>query len=195
VRISPHELHVNDPGFYEVLYSRDSPRNKYEYFTRQFGVTGSMASTVDHYRHRLLRSNMNPYFSMARVRKQEPVIQALVDKLFDRLQAYKGTGSPVNLQHALTCFTTDVVSDYAMGSGYNYLDEPDFIPDWSNTLAGSAKSGVYIRTWPWLGRVFAAMPQWAAFESLPWHGIGRPISGTLQQGCPVDYGGAKVRGV
>ncbi|KAL3491856.1 cytochrome P450 [Aspergillus germanicus] len=171
VRISPHELHVNDPDFYEVLYSRDSPRNKYEYFTRQFGVTGSMASTVDHYRHRLLRSNMNPYFSMARVRKQEPVIQTLVDKLFDRLQAYKGTGSPVNLQHALTCFTTDVVSEYTMGSGYNYLDEPDFIPDWSNTLAGSAKSGVYIRTWPWLGRVFAAMPPWLLSKVYPGMGL------------------------
>jgi cytochrome P450 len=56
-----------------------------------------MASTVDHYRHRLLRSNMNPYFSMARVRKQELVIQTLVDKPFNRLQAYKGTRSPVNL--------------------------------------------------------------------------------------------------
>ncbi|KAL4922403.1 cytochrome P450 [Aspergillus aurantiobrunneus] len=160
VRISPHELHISDPEYYEVLYSRNSPRNKYAYFTKQFGVTRTMVATVDHYHHRLLRSNMNPYFSTARVRKQEPLIQGLVDKLCRRLQGYRDTGMPVNLQHAFTCFTTDVVSHYTMGAGYNYLDESDFIPDWSETIAGSAKSGVYIKAFPWLGLVFTFMPQW-----------------------------------
>ncbi|KAL4971037.1 cytochrome P450 [Aspergillus stella-maris] len=136
VRISPHELHVNDPEYYEVLYSCDSPWNKYAYSTKLFGVTRSMVATVGHYHHRLLRSNMNPYFSTARVRKQEPFIQSLVDKLCKLLQAYKGTGKPTNLQHAFTCFTTDV------------------------TIAGSAKSGVYVKEFPWLGLVFSLMPQW-----------------------------------
>ncbi|KAL5336611.1 cytochrome P450 [Aspergillus crustosus] len=170
VRISPHELHINDPDYYEVLYSRDSPRNKYEYFTKQFGVTRSMVATVDHYHHRLLRSNMNPYFSMARVRKQEPLIQGLVDRLIERLQGYKDTGSPVNLHHAYTCFTTDVVSDYTMGAGFHYLDEPNFIPDWSDTIAGSSKSGVFIKAFPWLGLVFTIMPQWLLFRV--YHGMG-----------------------
>ncbi|KAL2870373.1 cytochrome P450 [Aspergillus lucknowensis] len=179
VRISPNELHINDPDYYEVLYSRESPRNKYEYFTKQFSVTRSMVATVDHYHHRLLRSNMNPYFSMARVRKQEPLIQALVDKLYERLREYKGTGSPVVLQHAFTCFTTDVVSDYTMGVGFHYLDEPDFIPDWSDTIGGSAKSGVYIKAFPWLGLVFTAMPPWLL--SRVYHGMGLVFQ--FQQRC------------
>ncbi|KAL3475700.1 cytochrome P450 [Aspergillus californicus] len=171
VRISPHELHINDPDYYEVLYSRDSPRNKYEYFTKQFGVTRSMVATVDHYHHRLLRSNMNPYFSTARVRKQEPVIQALVDRLCERIQEYKDTGISVALQHAFTCFTTDVVSDYTMGVGFHYLDEPDFIPDWSETIGGSAKSGVYIKAFPWLGLVFTLMPPWLLSHVYPGMGL------------------------
>ncbi|KAL4928992.1 cytochrome P450 [Aspergillus undulatus] len=171
VRISPHELHINDPEYYEDLYSRDSPRNKYAYFTKQFGVTRSMVATVDHHHHRLLRSNMNPYFSTARVRKQEPLIQGLVDKLCERLQAYKGTGTPINLQHVFTCFTTDVVSDYTMGAGFHYLDEPDFIPDWSETIAGSAKSGVYMKAFPWLGLVFTLMPQWLLSRVYPGMGL------------------------
>ncbi|KAL5041487.1 hypothetical protein BDW71DRAFT_217824 [Aspergillus fruticulosus] len=169
VRISPHELHINDPDFYEVLYSHHSPRNKYEYFTKQFGVTRTMVHTVDHYHHRLLRSNMNPYFSTTRVRKQEPAIQSLVDKLCERLLAYKDTGTPINLQHALTCFATDVVTDYTMGPavGFHYLDEPNFIPEWSNTIAGSAKSGVYIKAFPWLSTVFAHLPRWLLSRVYP----------------------------
>lgn len=167
VRISPHELHINDPEYYEVLYSRDSPRNKYAYFTTQFGISRSSIATVDHYHHRMLRSNMNPYFSMTRVRKQEPLIQGLVNKLVDRLSAYKNTGMPINLQHAFTCFTTDVVSDYTMGAGFHYLDEPDFIPEWSSTLAGPPKNGVYMKAFPWLGLVLAAMPQWLLSRAYP----------------------------
>lgn len=167
VRISPHELHINDPDYYEVLYSRDSPRNKYAYFTTQFGISRSTIATVDHYHHRMLRSNMNPYFSTTRVRKQEPLIQALVNKLVDRISAYKNSGTPIDLQHAFTCFTTDVVSDYTMGTGLHYLDEPDFIPEWSTTLAGSVKSGVYMKAFPWLGLVLAAMPQWLLSRAYP----------------------------
>ncbi|KAL4804399.1 cytochrome P450 [Aspergillus unguis] len=174
VRISPHELHVNDPDFYEVLYSRNSPRNKYDYFTQQFGLPRSAFATVDHYHHRLLRSNMNPYFSTARVRKQEPLIQGLVDKLCARLLELKGSDTPVNLQYALTCFTTDVVSDYTMGTGLHYLDEPDFLPDWTNTIVGSAKSGVYIKAFPWLGLVFRLMPQWLL--SRLYHGMDLALS-------------------
>ncbi|KAB8210281.1 cytochrome P450 [Aspergillus parasiticus] len=159
VRISPWELHISDPDYYEVLYSRDSPRNKYEYYTRQFGLTKTAMATVDHYHHRLLRSNMNPYFAMTRIRKLEPLIQGLVDKLCDRLREFKGTGTPVALQYPFTCFATDVVTDYTMGAGFHYLDEPDFVPRWSRTLSGVAKSGVYIKPFPWLIKVFNALPE------------------------------------
>lgn len=38
VRISPHELHINDPGFIEELYpGPGKPRDKYAYATGQFG--------------------------------------------------------------------------------------------------------------------------------------------------------------
>ncbi|KAF7586777.1 hypothetical protein BBP40_008348 [Aspergillus hancockii] len=159
VRISPWELHISDPDYYEVLYSRDSPRNKYEYYTRQFGLTKAAMGTVDHYHHRLLRSNMNPYFAMARIRKLEPLIQALVDKLCSRLREFKGTGEPVTLQYPFTCYATDVVSDYTMGVGFHYLDEPSFIPQWSKTLSGIGKASVYIKPFPWLVTVFNALPE------------------------------------
>lgn len=102
---------------------------------------------------------MNPYFSMARIRKLEPEIQALVDKLRDRLQGFKNSGVPVTLQHAFTCFTTDVISDYTMGVGFHYLDEPGFIPQWSETLSGIAKGSAFFKPFPWMASLLKALPQ------------------------------------
>ncbi|KAJ9223542.1 hypothetical protein DTO271D3_1622 [Paecilomyces variotii] len=159
VRISPWELHVDDPDFYEVLYSRDSPRNKYKFYANMFGNPKAAIAILDHSHHRLLRSNMNPYFSMSRVRQLEPEIQALADKLCDRLKEYENTGVAINAQHAYSCLATDVISDYTMGAGFHYLDAPDFVPQWSETLSGIAKSSAFFKPFPWLLSLLKAFPE------------------------------------
>lgn len=159
VRIGPDELHVNDPDFYEVLYARETPRNKYEYYQRPFGAPCAVINAIEHSRHRLLRSHMNPFFSTARIRQQEPALRALLDKLCRRLEEWKETGRPVNIEYPYTCFTTDVITDYTMGDGYHYLDEPDFIPAWSHTMMGTAKTLVFFRPIAWVLPVLFAMPE------------------------------------
>jgi cytochrome P450 len=102
---------------------------------------------------------MNPFFSMARIRELEPTLKALVDKLCRRLEELKGTGQPINIEYPLTCYTTDVITDYTMGSGYHYLDEPDFIPQWQHTLCGTAKTLVFVRPVAFLLPLLVAMPE------------------------------------
>ncbi|KAL2862513.1 cytochrome P450 [Aspergillus lucknowensis] len=159
VRISPTELHVNDPDYYEVIYARDSPRNKYAYYQRTFNAPYALITAEDHYRHRLIRGQMNPFFSTARIRQLEPALKALVDKLCRRLEELKGTGQPVNIEYPLTCYTTDVITDYTMGTGYHYLDEPDFIPQWQHTLCGTAKTLVFVRPVAFLLPLLVSMPE------------------------------------
>ncbi|KAG2421211.1 hypothetical protein HFD88_000827 [Aspergillus terreus] len=159
VRISPTELHVNDPDYYEVIYSRDSPRNKYNYYQRTFNAPLALITAEDHFRHRLIRSHMNPFFSTMRIRQQEPVLRALINKLCGRLEDWKNTGKPLHIEHALTCYTTDVITDYTMGEGYHYLDEPDFVPQWYHTLTGTARTLVFIRPVAFLLPLLLAMPE------------------------------------
>ncbi|KAL3473218.1 cytochrome P450 [Aspergillus californicus] len=159
VRISPTELHVNDPEYYEVIYSRDSPRNKYDYYQRTFNAPYALITAEDHHRHRLIRSQMNPFFSTTRIRQLEPTLKNLVDKLCRRLEALKDTGEPVTIEYPLTCYTTDVITDYTMGAGYHYLDEPDFIPQWQHTLCGTAKTLVFVRPVAFLLPLLLAMPE------------------------------------
>ncbi|KAL4919202.1 cytochrome P450 [Aspergillus aurantiobrunneus] len=159
VRISPTELHVNDPDYYEVIYSRDSPRNKYAYYQRTFNAPYALITAEDHHRHRLLRSQLNPFFSIARIRQLEPVLKNLADKLCRRLGELKNTGQPVNIEYPLTCYTTDVITAYTMGDGYHYLDEPDFIPQWQHMLCGTAKTLVFVRPVAFLMPLLVSLPE------------------------------------
>ncbi|KAL4899472.1 hypothetical protein BDW74DRAFT_183726 [Aspergillus multicolor] len=159
VRISPTELHVNDPEFYEVIYSRDSPRNKYPYYQRTFNAPYALITCEDHSRHRMLRSQLNPFFSVARIRQLEPTLKALVNKLCRRLEELRYIGKPINIEYPLTCYTTDVITNYTMGDGYHYLDEPDFIPQWQYMLCGTAKTLVFVRPIAFFLPILVAMPE------------------------------------
>ncbi|KAL4876966.1 cytochrome P450 [Aspergillus karnatakaensis] len=159
VRISPTELHVSDPDYYEVIYSRDSPRNKYDYYQKTFNAPYALITAEDHYRHRLIRSQMNPFFSLTRIRQLEPVLKNLVNKLCGRLEELRNTGQRVNIEYPLTCFTTDVITDYTMGAGYHYLDEPDFIPQWQHMLCGTAKTLVFVRPIAFLLPLLVSLPE------------------------------------
>jgi cytochrome P450 len=119
----------------------------------------ALLNTIDHHLHRRLRAQLNPFFSNARIRKQESAIKALVDKLCRRLEELKNTGQPLNIEHALTCYTTDVITNYSMGDGYHYLDAPDFIPRWHGTLTGTAKTMVFIRPVAWALPLLLALPE------------------------------------
>lgn len=102
---------------------------------------------------------MNLFFSTARIRQQEPALRALLDKLCRPLEEWKETGRPVNIEYPYTCFTTDVITDYTMGDGYHYLDEPDFIPAWNHTMMGTAKTLVFFRPIACALPVLFAMPE------------------------------------
>jgi cytochrome P450 len=146
-----------------------------------FGNEKATVAILDYYHHRLLRANMNPYFSMARIRQLEPEIQALVDKLCDRLQGLKNTGVAINAQHAFSCFATDVISDYTMGLGFHYLDEPDFIPQWSETLSGIATSSAFFKPFPWLLSLLKALPE----GFVAWLNPGMGLMFKFQHRCGV----------
>lgn len=110
---------------------------------------------------------MNPYFSTSQIRSLEPLIQNLVNKLCLRLTEYKDTGKAIDIHHAYICFTTDVVSDYTMGVGFHYLDEPGFVPEWNATLTTSAKASVYMRPFPWLRYLIDALPESVLLRIFP----------------------------
>jgi len=113
VRINPSELHICNSSFYDTLYAAGGTQRKREKWAWDnvgaAGVADSTLSTIDHDRHRMRRSAIAPFFSTQNVRKLQPVIQAKVDTLFQRLMDLKATGNPVNLSYAFSALTNGIV--------------------------------------------------------------------------------------
>lgn len=110
IRISPYELHVETPRYYEELFAGSTQkRDKYEWHTKLFGTPDAAFGTVDHNLHRMRRSAMNPFFSKANVRRLQPVIQARVDKLLERIKEFQASGKPLTISLAYTAYSSGML--------------------------------------------------------------------------------------
>ena len=158
VRISPYELHIDDPDYYEVLYSKE-PKNKYAFYADQFGLPDSGFGTVDYNLHRIRRTPLNPFFSTQRVRALEPVIRALTEKLCRRLEEWKKSGRPLVIKHAFSCLTTDIITEYCLTKDYGYLDDPEFLPSWSDTIRSGAELGALTKFFPFVLTMMLTLPE------------------------------------
>jgi len=108
IRISPNELHVATPEFYDTLYASSASgekRDKYAWFTKAFGMDNSTFATPDHDTHKMRRGALNPFFSMQSVRRLQPVIQERVDVLLRRIGEFQQSGEVLMASWMFAAFT------------------------------------------------------------------------------------------
>ena len=111
IRINPYELHISDPSYYDTLYASSASgekRDKWEWYTKQFGTPDAMFSTIGHDQHKARRAALGRFFSMSSVRRLQPVIGERVQQLLHRLCAIKnveGDKGVIRLDYALSAFT------------------------------------------------------------------------------------------
>ncbi|PYH92277.1 cytochrome P450 [Aspergillus ellipticus CBS 707.79] len=123
VRISPSEVHIHDPDYYETLYSTNAPRNKDPWFTTHFG---------------------------ARVNRMQSLIQANLEKLTRQLDGYVRSGKQLKVDVAYNAFTGDVITGYTSYRPLGYLDTSDMVPIRSETVRNLVEVGMISRHLPGL---------------------------------------------
>jgi Cytochrome P450 len=162
VRISPFELHVDDPKFYDELYVGPKARitDKYERSIQGFGRDPAAFSSIPHAIHRMRRAALNPFFSKKSVNELTPTIQAKIHQLCARLKGFKGTGAPVNMVHAYSAFTVDVITEYMFARSLNHLKAPDFDPSWHETVMTSSRMYNVGNHFPQIITFSRLMPEW-----------------------------------
>ena len=162
VRISPHEVHVNDPAFFDKLYRLDGRWDKHAWMYEAFGAKSSTVFGVDHDAHKARRHAIAPFFSRPKVSARQHILRQNVDKLAARVSALAGSGTAFNLGAAISAFTRDVTNEFITGKAYNELELDDFGIDLSIASQGA---GVFWRTTKfirWFGPSIRAIPiDWA----------------------------------
>jgi len=168
IRISPWELHISDPDFYDTIYASSASghrRDKYDWFTKSFGLDHSVFGTPQHDLHKMRRAALSPFFSMASVRRLQPVIQERVDVLLERLKGFRDTGEVLMASWAFAAFTNDIVMMYCFGRCDRRLEAEDFDPSYRDASFFGSTAGSFMKHAPWVNNLMQALPMWMA-ESL-----------------------------
>ncbi|KAF3388205.1 Trichodiene oxygenase [Talaromyces pinophilus] len=167
IRITPTELHINDPEFFDILYARDGRRHKYDYFSGRFGYARDTFSTWQHELHHQRRKALSPYFSVKSIREFQPVIRAKVDKLCTKLSTYVDDGRVLHLNRAWMALTTDIITEYAFSRSYDQLDSPDFQETLHDALVAIYTTGQFALHFSMVFPILDALPDWLVSKMEP----------------------------
>ncbi|KAI1270337.1 cytochrome P450 [Xylariaceae sp. FL1019] len=174
VRIRPDTLHVNDPTFVDKLYSQSPKQRRERYWTsyQSFMAPGSMISSADHDMHRRRRATLHPYFSMANVRRLEPILNDTLASLLHRMEGWAKEGKPVQIQMGFRAATKDIIHSYAFGEGRSRkcLDMEDCNKGFFDCITPNRFSVVGVH-FLWLMLMFSKLPPSVMLRLVPRIGI------------------------
>lgn len=123
VRITPRELHISDPSFYNEIYAGNPKRVEGDYrFTRSTGTTNSMFAAIDHDLHQARRNSLNQFFSKRSISNIQPIMQDKAERVIKKLQEASQSRSLVSLNVLASAFTADTISQYSFGVSMGCLD-------------------------------------------------------------------------
>ncbi|KAK7937318.1 cytochrome P450 [Apiospora aurea] len=158
IRISPYELHVSDPAFFEKIFRQDGRWDKYAWSYDAFGAPLTAVATSAHDLHRRRRAPVNSFFSKQNVTKRIDTVKRQVDKFCARLDGFAGSEARLNLNIALAAFARDAASDFMLGKCYGNLDQPDFNADMTKAIGGLTQLWMVTKHFRWVGGTLMALP-------------------------------------
>ncbi|KAL4982871.1 cytochrome P450 [Aspergillus falconensis] len=161
VRITPREIHIKDPYFYDEIYTSARKRNKDPNFVGMFGSPTSMIATVDHEHHRFRRGILGSFFSKRSVTNISPLIKGKVQRLMERLLEFYQAESEVDLSAAFAALTADIITFYSYGECFDFLEDGAFHSDVRNAIMETEKLDHVSRLFPSVLAIIRHVPGWA----------------------------------
>lgn len=169
VRINPIEVHYNDPDFIDhVLAGPGRKTNRHPSLAKKTGTPASMVTTVDHDIHRQRRAAVSNFFSNSSIRQLEPIIRSTMGKLLERLEETSRAGSPpLQIHHVFKACTSDVITKYAFGDCFNFMERNDFGKPYFNATDLFFSLNHVMIFFPWFAVLIQNTPGWFVKMLMP----------------------------
>ncbi|KAI0972475.1 trichodiene oxygenase [Xylaria arbuscula] len=158
IRISPYELHVIDPKFYEKLYCQDGWWDKYDWSYDAFGAPLTAVSTPRHDIHKQRRTPLNSFFSKPNVTRKQELLKRNLDRLVGRLDGFVTSRKRLNLNDALSAFARDVSAEFMLGRCPGNLDHDDFNARMTQATLALTKLWMVTKHFRWVGGTLMSLP-------------------------------------
>ncbi|KAF2207819.1 hypothetical protein CERZMDRAFT_114988 [Cercospora zeae-maydis SCOH1-5] len=158
VRITPEEVHIQDPPFWETLYVKHNKTAKYEWTSGRFGNSSSVFTTADPTLHKVRRAPLNYMFSRKAILHFEPVVR----------KKFRETGSVCNATEAFSAYAGDVVTNYCFGFDYDHLSLDGFTDSFHDAFMAVSAFGHVALQFPWMHSLLNRLPDsWNAAMNPP----------------------------
>jgi cytochrome P450 len=162
VRITPNELHIDDPDYYDVVFCNSQPSrpiDKMERFRYRLNHPDSTLSTTEAKDHRVRRAALAHFFSRSRVQSYNDDLQSIVGRVSEKLGTeFKGTGHVVMVNHMWASLTADIIMELTFGRSMNMSQAPNFLSAMPQAMSNFAVLAHYITHFPILGMVIKFLP-------------------------------------
>ncbi|CAD6444312.1 acda6855-de0c-418b-9ce5-107134f7e3bb [Sclerotinia trifoliorum] len=127
IRINPNEVHIDDPDFFEEMFSQSNGRaQKPLNVAEAFGPYPATIGTQDHDHHRMRRAALNPFFSKKSINDLVSRIQRPILILCDRLEKATKSREILNMKYFYAAVTLDIINDYCFSREPDNVLRPDF---------------------------------------------------------------------
>ncbi|KAF2195494.1 putative cytochrome P450 [Zopfia rhizophila CBS 207.26] len=126
VRITPTEIHIDDPTFFNELYNVTKRLDKDPWYYSWLGRNGSIFAMTDPDQHKLCSSVIKKAMSTASISHIEPVLKSHYDVFCRRLSECKERKNLVPLSDMWRSIAVDIITDLAIPESFNLLETPYF---------------------------------------------------------------------
>ncbi|KAF2162127.1 hypothetical protein M409DRAFT_69340 [Zasmidium cellare ATCC 36951] len=158
IRITPDEIHIQDPPFWETLYVKHNKSSKYEWTAGRFGNSGSVFTTSDPTLHKIRRIPLNYMFSRKAILGFESAVQNKMDIMTNGLKRFHETGAVCKISEAYSAFAGDVVTQYSFGFDYDHLSLEGFTDSFHDAFMAVSAFGHVALQFPWMHGLLNSLP-------------------------------------
>jgi hypothetical protein len=166
VLISPHEIHIDDPDFYQTLYSVSSKLEKDPRFYAMIAAPDAAVNTVHNKLHRLRRGAFEHAFSRQSIARLDPYLRSQVQELCRKMKLLGSRGEPCDISSAYRSVTAEIIHEYALNVSLDLLNSPDLGKGFHKSIFTMAEITLYLRFFKFLA-LLIDMPRRLVATLLP----------------------------